>query len=107
MPSFTFEYAVAYGKFAFPVDMLRYDRAFPVTESDSLKIERTIRADNDGPLAVIVGRHKSSPPGRFTADRWKSFGWAIREFSTLSEASDYARSLPEDGPSSVKDLLKL
>lgn len=53
----------------FPVDMLRYDQAFPNTGDDARMISATRCIDSVG-----ITLRSIKPP---TVDRWKSFGWAI------------------------------
>jgi len=63
------------GALPFPVDMLRYDAAWPASEQDSLRIEATLRhgcADVEGPVVVDVYARRP-----LTVDRWRSFGWLI------------------------------
>lgn len=56
----------------FPIDMLRYDGAFPATERDSYKISEfdhrrvELEAWADGPSTRVP-----------TEDRWKSFLWKV------------------------------
>jgi hypothetical protein len=64
--------------FEFPIDMLRYDEAFPATEQDSGKIHRSI-VDHDRSELIQVARfveNKSSMP---TIERWQSFGCKITD----------------------------
>jgi hypothetical protein len=69
-------------RFEFPIDMLRYDSAFPATEQDSGKISRSL-TDHESPLEVTIGRFvdtkKSNPP---TIERWQSFGCSISQIET-------------------------
>lgn len=63
------------GALSFPIDMLRYDAAWPATEQDSQLIERTIRhshADIEGTSTVEVFATRD-----LTVDRWRSFGWFV------------------------------
>lgn len=57
------------GSGVFPMDMLRYDRAYPVSESDSVTISATF-FNKTGYYEVLVA---TSLP-KFTTDRWQSFG---------------------------------
>lgn len=61
----------------FPLDMLRYARAFPVTEADSATMETPeSREDYRAKRSVRVGFHANTA---ITADnvlrRFESFGW--------------------------------
>lgn len=58
----------------FPIDMLRYDRAFPASEIDSNKINDTIRGDTRGPVEIEVRVTANCSP---TSRRWQSFNWTV------------------------------
>lgn len=60
------------GSGPFPMDMLRYDRASPFTENDSVTISSTFYRRLDKYEVLVV----TSLP-KFTVDRWKSFGVSI------------------------------
>jgi hypothetical protein len=60
------------GRYSFPFDMLRYDRCWPRTESDSAKLEATTRRSISVP-GVIKMRGLTDP----TVGRWESFGWKV------------------------------
>ncbi len=63
---------IVIGRGEFPIDMLRYDSAYPVTEDDSRVIgQRTYEWDR-GVLLQHRGVQKDWEP---TLGRWKSFGW--------------------------------
>lgn len=66
---------VVAGQGPFPVDMLRYDSAFPDHETDAGKIERTFR--NRGGAERIALRLVTDSPNAPTAERWRSFGWTV------------------------------
>ena len=71
----TYRYAVR-GSYQFPTDMLRYDRAFPATETDSAAIHETFeRRNGDHPrgetVVMLIGLNQP------TAGRWDSFGWKV------------------------------
>jgi hypothetical protein len=61
------------GSGEFPVDMLRYDTCFPLTENDAHVI-----ALQRGTRQVTLVR-RSLVPTEPTAGRWQSFGWRIIE----------------------------
>jgi hypothetical protein len=70
---------VVVGSLPFPIDMLRYDSAWPASESSSSLIERTIRCDTDGPVQVVICTRR-----RLTVSRWESRGWKVlRQTSEL------------------------
>lgn len=69
---------VVVGSGEFPIDMLRYDSAWPATEPESYKVRcdytvphtqrrREVRLSMAAPLG------KTGP----TIGRWKSFGWNV------------------------------
>lgn len=65
----------------FPVDMLRYEQAFPKSEEDALKISSTHKrvdqgADFTGTL-ITVARIALCPNEKWSVDRWQSFGWSL------------------------------
>lgn len=77
------QHAVASGVGTFPVDMLRYDRACPYTESDSHVIQST----HDDYIAwqVRVIRYVTYKDRKWTIDRWASFGTTLVPDPTLTE----------------------
>lgn len=73
---YEYHYSVSTVTAAFPIDMLRYDRATPAHETDSGVIQRSLEArwryPNPEPLTIaLVG---AKPP---TEARWASFGWGV------------------------------
>lgn len=62
------------GAGAFPVDMLRYDRATPTTERDSVEISHSLDRMHPRDTARTVTVTSERP---LTAGRWESFGWAV------------------------------
>jgi hypothetical protein len=75
------------GSFHFPVDMLRYDRACPNSETDSHKIMDSIAElpGFHGTKEIGIIRfisHKTDMP---TAGRWQSFGWQIKADTLKTE----------------------
>lgn len=65
----------------FPIDMLRYDSCFPLTEDDSHMIERAVRGDSDPRAPILLARRFAdsydAKDWRPSTDRWESFGWRI------------------------------
>lgn len=60
---------VVVGKGRFPFDMLRYDRAYPVTTTAAMFLDQ---ADEDHPRYIELESPESpSDP------RWLSFGWTV------------------------------
>jgi hypothetical protein len=74
------EYEVE-GTLPFPVDMLRYDGAFPEWETDSRKIESSIRMEEDGPVRVRLVAYADKDTAEThrapNKRRWESFGWKV------------------------------
>jgi hypothetical protein len=67
-------YTFVAGVGPFPIDMLRYDNCWPATESDSGKVMRSV-------LGERVGEVQIAHADELTAQRWKSFSWAIVDSS--------------------------
>ena len=66
-----------------PFDMLRYDRAVPLTQIDASKATSSFNGSLSGPGVWEIrlvrftegnGRNHADNP---TVDRWKSFGWTV------------------------------
>lgn len=71
--------ATAKGFDPFPIDMLRYDAAWPATEEDAHEITRSIQQPvtrREINLKCISEGVKSQA---WTSARWLSFGWTIEE----------------------------
>lgn len=79
---------VVQGSSEFPFDMMRYDRACPYAEQDSLAIARTMRdegpgsrpAHASGPARQRIVLRAYGEPGsgvHVTHPRWRSFGWEV------------------------------
>lgn len=72
------------GKGMFPIDMLRHDQCFPISESDSEIIRhsfRIIRSD-DVDRIVALG-HWGPSSWSPTAERWKSYGWTVTHHEVM------------------------
>jgi len=80
---YVIKYTVA-GRYRFPLDMLRYDRACPYNSLDAAAIERSVRHEltedeRKQPLSVDLVMFSAAPkvnPGPCSA-RWESFGWKV------------------------------
>lgn len=60
------------GHFQFPLDMLRYDQCWPVSESSDVPaIYRSIDRDTTQETVELQGLNMP------TVARWKSFGWEV------------------------------
>ena len=75
------------GRFPFPLDMLRYDHCYPVTEAeDSYNIGISIRRENDRPLQIKLRRHVENASVMPTTGRWASFNWTVLEHTIKTES---------------------
>jgi hypothetical protein len=63
------------GRGEFPIDMLRYDLAYPKSEEDSGVILKTFQRGETGTHQVQLASSKQPTP-----ERWKSFGWTVVGF---------------------------
>lgn len=68
-------------QFDFPLDMLRYDNAFPATERDAGKMHDTIAGHVRGET-IMVGRFVSTKAEIPSIERWHSFGCRISNIET-------------------------
>lgn len=60
------------GSTPFPLDMLRYDQAYPVSQRDVQKILETFAVRSPEPVSIEVAVQHAKG---FTLSRWQSFGW--------------------------------
>ena len=63
------------GSGKFPMDMLRYDRAYPDSSVDASLIEYCIDRHPRTPQTITLRTEAHAP----TVARWNSFGWYARE----------------------------
>lgn len=68
----SFEYRVV-GQGRFPLDMLRYDGAFPMNSEDAVKIGSEDRENREVRLIARQASRDWQP----CAGRWASFGWRV------------------------------
>ena len=73
---------------SFPIDMLRYDSAYPVNSDAVSAIAQSLGGttkwfSNDPNRTKVVKLRTSK--GSITPDRWKSFGWVIKEAFELTK----------------------
>jgi hypothetical protein len=64
------------GQYPFPIDMLRYDSAYPATSDDAVQISaalRGLRRGDEKRTRTVTLRSFRQP----TAARWESFGWKV------------------------------
>lgn len=61
----------------FPFDMLRYDKCYPDTSEDVVKMDKPTPRLGLDPRSVNM----SSTAGAPTAERWSSFGWTVNALS--------------------------
>lgn len=66
--------------FGFPIDMLRYDAAYPASSEDAAKIEAAIRGETKGRTKVAL---ISASPTAPTGGRWESFTWRVEEVQPI------------------------
>jgi hypothetical protein len=80
-------FLVVEGSGSFPLDMLRYDSAFPYREEDSSHCQ----PEHENKRRIILCRRsKNDQPG--SEMRWNSFGWKVLLATTDSyEATDFVR----------------
>lgn len=62
-----------FGKFPFPLDMLRYDSCYPNAESDSAKIHTTFHKAGELVEVELATRSTHAP----SIGRWESFCWRV------------------------------
>ena len=77
----TTNYKVA-GAHAFPIDMLRYDRAWPRTDADSANLLGAMGKFDDPPKGVTEIELQCIGP--ITPGRWASFLWTVIEIDGMS-----------------------
>ena len=85
MSTFATTFAVT-GTLRFPIDMLRYEGCYPVSEhEDSATIVHSLMREGEPvpkPYRVAVRKvHNLGKHWRPTAGRWESFGWRVEERS--------------------------
>lgn len=64
------------GSGQFPVDMLRYERAYPASENDSYAIAETFNGKSSV-WSIHVTKTTNAP---WTVERWHSFGVRIQRW---------------------------
>lgn len=80
-PRFLFTYYVT-GSGAFPVDMLRYDAAWPASSEDAaiMGIDEFVSRDRNRRRSIKL--HSYREP---TVDRWSSFVWSVGDAAVQME----------------------
>lgn len=68
-------YAAAVGHGDFPFDMLRYDFCAPSSEAQDSYFLDYASKDREVTRVIVLKRWDGA--GRWTPDRWKSFGWEL------------------------------
>ena len=66
----------------FPVDMLRYDRCWPLTESDSVAITSSLGPDSENEIIYVATLYSGCVYG-WTIPRWSSFGVTAEPTNTM------------------------
>lgn len=81
------------GRGPFPLDMLRYDRCYPVDSIDAQVMTESILDGYDGVLHTVAlyTRPNSWP----TAERWASFGYTVA-WVDMDHPSSYSVSMARD-----------
>jgi hypothetical protein len=88
-------YAVVGGQGSFPLDMLRYDRCFPMKEAGPYGCYGIAEPTDYAPLRfVLLGTDQGRKA--WTPDRWRSFGWCLaeiggKEYPPMDEELEMAR----------------
>lgn len=78
----TFHFTVE-GSGTFPFDMLRYDQAYPASESESAKLDWNGQPGlRQVKLATTYHPRERDLRHIVTPDRWQSFGWRVTEGTT-------------------------
>jgi len=85
---------VVTGRTPFPVDMLRYDQAWPAREADSITISQLNHMHSretlpEGSEAPCVRLNTVKVP---TLDRWASFGWRVISSNMLDTLPQTVRA---------------
>lgn len=68
------------GRGAFPIDMLRYDRCTPASETDSFVIRRSYESGGRE-FSVRIQRDGVGRSWKPCVERWRSFNWEVVENS--------------------------
>jgi hypothetical protein len=79
-----YDFIVEARRRTFPIDMLRYDRCMPITSEDVEEITNNLRyagCEDDRLFSIKLRTYTSSGVKHPTFDRWRSFGWSVREGS--------------------------
>lgn len=63
----------------FPVDMLRYDRCFPVNSEDATRIQERCLDFSQTSTVTLESDARIVP----TKDRWQSFGWRVTDITKI------------------------
>lgn len=90
MDRFKYE-VVGYGRF--PIDMLRYDAAWPTSPEGASRIGTSLdTAHASDRMVLVIALAGIRAP---TKDRWSTFGWTVRNvvvrhnFGTAKEREEY------------------
>lgn len=74
------------GSGEFPIDMLRYDGCFPLSEGDSALISKSLRICPSEKTTVVLLKPNGYKHWTPNYARWKSYGWEVIE---CEERKDY------------------
>jgi hypothetical protein len=76
-------HALITGRGAFPVDMLRYDAAYPASSQDVLEIVNSLDPESGNrKYWVHMSKRTDAKIDTFTAGRWQSFGATVESITT-------------------------
>lgn len=80
---------VVIGTDRFPIDMLREDQAFPMTEKDSEKI---VSCPMESMTMIFLKHRGVNEYWRPQATKWQSFGWTVMPKTMESNVIDSSES---------------
>lgn len=67
------------GRGAFPIDMMRYDRSYPYSEENSIRIQKSLTNVEREEFEVTLIRLNAPSNWNPGAVRWSSFCWTVIE----------------------------
>lgn len=77
------KYSVS-GDRSFPIDMLRYDAAWPASEADSREIVSSMDVGRTTDRRVVLLHEDRDLKWQPSGARWQSFGWRLGTVERLS-----------------------
>lgn len=70
----------------FPIDMLRYDAAFPAQGADASAITASVERSGNSNRPIELCHYSSDKNWSPSAARWASFGWLVTEVQRPARA---------------------